>query len=401
MAASPVLTPPPGNPRFPLLDAMRAIAALSIVAYHVAFFSRATEHGVSGALLSRLGVGVTVFFVISGFVLYRPMVRARWDGEPPRPLGDYARRRALRIVPAYWLALTVLAIYPGLLGVFTDQWWVYYGFGQIYSADTILKGIGPAWSLCTELLFYAALPFLAVALGRVWRGGRRRGVRAELAVLAALGLASLGFRAAVELGDGASYLTQTILGTFDGFALGMALAVASVALADGRERPAAVRLVAARPGVAWAIALACFAASAAIGGPDPAFLLGTDGPAGEALAVRALGLMTAVALLAPAMFADDAGGAPRRLLALPSLGVARRDLLRHLPLALPDHPAGDRRPGHGGLPRRVVLEDRGDQRPDRDRVRCAQLPPGRAPAAARARARFAAAVTAAVRVCTS
>jgi peptidoglycan/LPS O-acetylase OafA/YrhL len=113
VAASPVLTPSPGNPRFPLLDATRAIAALSIVAYHVAFFARATEHGVSGALLSRLGVGVTIFFVISGFVLYRPMVRARWDGEPPRPLRDYASRRALRIVPAYWLALTVLAIYPG------------------------------------------------------------------------------------------------------------------------------------------------------------------------------------------------------------------------------------------------------------------------------------------------
>jgi len=320
VAASPVLTPPPGNPRFPLLDSMRAIAALSIVAYHVAFFARATEHGVSGALLSRLGVGVTIFFVISGFVLYRPMVRARWDGEPPRPLRDYARRRALRIVPAYWLALTVLAIYPGLLGVFSDRCWVYSGFAQVYSGDTILKGIGPAWSLCTELLFYAALPFLAVALGRAWRGGRRRGVRAELAVLAGLGLASLGFRAAIELGDGASYLTQTILGTFDGFALGMALAVASVALADGRERPAAVRLVAARPAVAWALALACFAAAAAIAGPDPAFLFGSsDTPAGEALAVRLLGLVCAVALLAPAMFGDDAGGATRRLLAWPAL----------------------------------------------------------------------------------
>ena len=74
----------PRDPRFPLLDAMRAIAALSVVAYHVAFFSRATEHGWTGALLSRLNVGVTVFFVISGFVLYRPMVRARWDGEPAR-----------------------------------------------------------------------------------------------------------------------------------------------------------------------------------------------------------------------------------------------------------------------------------------------------------------------------
>jgi peptidoglycan/LPS O-acetylase OafA/YrhL len=319
VAASPVTAPPPGNPRFPLLDAMRAIAALSIVAYHVAFFARATEHGAVGALLSRLGLGVTIFFVISGFVLYRPMVRARWDGEPPRPPRDYARRRALRIVPAYWLALTVLAIYPGLLGVFGERWWVYYGFGQVYSGDTILKGIGPAWSLCTELVFYAALPFLAVALGRAWRGGRQRGVRAELALLAGLGLASLGFRAAIELGDGASYLTQTILGTFDGFALGMGLAVASVALADGREQPRVIRLVAARPGVAWAVALASFGAAAAIAGPDPAFLLGSGTPAGEAIAVRVLGLVTAVALLAPALFGDDAGGAPRRLLALPGL----------------------------------------------------------------------------------
>jgi peptidoglycan/LPS O-acetylase OafA/YrhL len=99
----------------------------------------------------------------------------------------------------------------------------------------------------------------------------------------------------------------------------MALAVGSVALADSRKQPAVVRLVTARPGVAWAVALACFAASAAIAGPDPAFLLGSGTPAGEALAVRVFGLMTAVALLAPAMFGDHAGGAPRRVLALPLL----------------------------------------------------------------------------------
>jgi peptidoglycan/LPS O-acetylase OafA/YrhL len=319
VAAPVALTPPAGNPRFPLLDGMRAIAALSVVAYHVAFFARATEHGWTGALLSRLGVGVTIFFVISGFVLYRPMVRARWDGERPRPFGVYASHRALRIVPAYWLALTVLAIYPGLTGVFGDRWWVYYGFGQVYSGETILAGIGPAWSLCAEVAFYAALPLLAVALGRAWRGGRRRGVRIELALLGALGLASLGFRAAIELGGDTPFLTQTVLGTFDGFALGMALAVVSVALAGSQRRPAAVRLVAAHPAAAWGAALACFAAAAAIGGPDPAFVLGTGVPAGEAIAVRVLGLAVAVAVLAPAVFGDSAGGAPRRLLALPLL----------------------------------------------------------------------------------
>lgn len=317
--AAPALSPPAGNPRFPLLDGMRAIAALTVVAYHVAFFARATEHGWTGALLSRLGVGVTIFFVISGFVLYRPMVRARWDGVAGRPLGIYASHRALRILPAYWLALTVLAIYPGLTGVFGDRWWVYYGFGQVYSGDTILGGIGPAWSLGTEVAFYAALPLVAVALSRAWRGGRRRGVRVELAVLGALGLASLGFRAAIELGSGAQYLTQTLLGTFDGFALGMMLAVVSVALAGSERQPAAVRLVTARLALAWAVALACFVAAAAIGGPDPAFVLGTGVPAGEAIAVRVLGLAVAVALLAPAVFGDGAGGVPRRLLAFPLL----------------------------------------------------------------------------------
>ncbi len=283
------------NPRFPQIDAMRAVAALSIVAYHVAFFSRATEHGATGALLSRLSVGVTLFFVISGFLLYRPMVRARRAGEPPRPLGDYARRRVLRIVPAYWLALTVLAIYPGLHGVFTDRWWVYYGFLQVYSADTIIQGIGPAWSLCTEAAFYVALPFLALALGRVsWRR--------ELWVLGALGLASFGFRAVIYLTDGPQYLTQTILGTFDGFALGMALAVVSVAGRGPRPRPALM----------WALGLGCLVVAAAIAGPDPAFVLTAQVPAGEALAVRALGLATAVFLLLPAMFG---GGVPGRLLA--------------------------------------------------------------------------------------
>ena len=369
MAAPAAFTPPPGNPRFPLLDAMRAVAAFSVVAYHVAFFSRATEHGATGALLSRLSVGVTIFFAISGFVLYRPFVRARHDGEPPRPLGDYASRRALRIVPAYWLALTLLAIYPGLTGVFSEDWWIYYGFGQVYSGETIFRGIGPAWSLCTEVVFYLALPFLAAALGRVsWRN--------ELWVLAGLGVASLGFRAVVELSGGAQYLTQTILGTFDGFAIGMALAVVSVA------QPAGVRRLGARPGVAWAIGLACLAAAAAIAGPDPAFVLVADVPAGEAIAVRLLGLATAVALLAPALFARRRRRRAAPPARAPRARVAGSHLLRHLPVALPDRPAGHGRPGHGGLPRRVVLADRRHQRPDRDRVRGAQLPPARAAAAA-------------------
>ena len=152
--AEPAVAPPPGNPRFPLFDSLRAIAALSVVAFHVTAISQVSgtpqPGGWSGDLLRQLAGGVTVFFLISGFLLYRPFVVARLGGRPLRAR-DFARRRILRIVPAYWVALTALAIYPGLTGVFTSHWWVYYGYLQVYSAGTIDKGLPPAWSLCTEV----------------------------------------------------------------------------------------------------------------------------------------------------------------------------------------------------------------------------------------------------------
>ena len=150
-ATAPVVAPPPGHPRFPLVDSLRAIAALSVLVYHTGYATSAIRQPVYGAFIERLNVGVTLFFVISGFLLYRPFVAARLLGAPSSRLRDYARRRLLRIVPAYWLALTVLAIYPGLSGVFTNHWWIYYGFLQIYNDGTVLQGIGPAWTLCIEI----------------------------------------------------------------------------------------------------------------------------------------------------------------------------------------------------------------------------------------------------------
>ena len=109
-----VVKPPPGNPRFPLFDSLRGLAALAIVLTHVGLGSGANYNAAYGALLARLDIGVTLFFVLSGFLLYRPFVAARIEDRPALRLRDYARRRVLRIVPAYWLALTVLAIWPGL-----------------------------------------------------------------------------------------------------------------------------------------------------------------------------------------------------------------------------------------------------------------------------------------------
>ena len=61
--APPVFTPPPGNPRFPLVDGLRALAAVTILIYHAAFLSGYVQFGRLGSWASNLNVGVTIFFV--------------------------------------------------------------------------------------------------------------------------------------------------------------------------------------------------------------------------------------------------------------------------------------------------------------------------------------------------
>ena len=161
--------------RFPLMDSLRAIAALSVFVYHVAFVLGWFDEGLAGRYLRELNLGVSIFFVLSGFLLYRPFVAARVEGEPSPALVPYAIRRVARIVPAYWVALTIIAIWLPVSGVFTAEGIVtYYGFLQAYDPDTITGGIGQAWTLTVEVSFYILLPILALGLRRV-RGPVVRG----------------------------------------------------------------------------------------------------------------------------------------------------------------------------------------------------------------------------------
>ncbi|MEY2447003.1 MAG: hypothetical protein QOH79_479, partial [Acidimicrobiaceae bacterium] len=98
--------------RFPCFDGLRAIAAGAVVLLHVSLISGFTlrESDTVGPYFARGEAGVYLFFLISGYLLYRPFVAARFDQAPGPGLRSYARRRALRILPAYWVALTVLAV---------------------------------------------------------------------------------------------------------------------------------------------------------------------------------------------------------------------------------------------------------------------------------------------------
>jgi peptidoglycan/LPS O-acetylase OafA/YrhL len=312
-----VVAPPPGNPRFPLFDSLRAIAATSILVKHAAFASEAARQGWYGAVVDKLFVGVTIFFVISGFLLYRPFVRARFHGVAPPRVRDYARRRALRIVPAYWVALTVMAVWIDLPGVLTHDFWRYYGFLQVYGTGQVLLGLSQAWSLAVEASFYVALPLFALVMTRLARRLRRdRLVRVELLVLALLAVASLAVRD-LSFGRG-SLLPTTLAGSFDWFALGMALAVVSVAWEARSSEPRVMRLVTRHPGACWLVAGAAFLLIVLAGAPENVF----PPPFSrfQWFFEHVLAGIVGVFLVLPAVFGDRAGGLPRRVLRLRALG---------------------------------------------------------------------------------
>ena len=125
-------------------DGLRAVAALTVLSYHVVRgLDYSSVHGVA-PVLWELKAGVGVFFVISGTLLYLPYARAIRDGRDLPDWRRYARRRAVRILPAYWLALIVVGVGPFSMAVFGPDAWRFFGFTQIYQPDTLMKGLGVA-----------------------------------------------------------------------------------------------------------------------------------------------------------------------------------------------------------------------------------------------------------------
>jgi peptidoglycan/LPS O-acetylase OafA/YrhL len=217
------LTPPPGNPRFPLLDPLRAVAALCILLTHTSGYSGFNSGNFLGAWTARLDVGVTIFFVLSGFLLYRPFVAARLEGRPGPSVGRYARRRVLRIFPAYWVALIVLGLaVPQYLSkdVFNDTWWATFALVQSWDSSTILNGLSVAWSLSVEAMFYILLPFYALVM-------QRFSVRTELIVLVVSAVVAAVVRIIVRVEFPYASYANTLPGTWAWFAGGLALAVLS------------------------------------------------------------------------------------------------------------------------------------------------------------------------------
>ncbi|MFW5420192.1 acyltransferase [Nocardiopsis sp. CNT-189] len=216
------------------LDGVRALAALMVLVFHVSVETGdALAPGALGALLSAAELAVPLFFALSGLLLYRPWVRACLDRTPSPAARVYLWRRALRVLPAYWLvAAAAMLIWsddnPGTLTAWlevltltftynTDPWWV--GTGPY--------GLGQMWSLCVEVSFYLLLPLFAAVLGRYAARGADPGARARRLLTGLAALSVLGLLAFIPqfYPEHHSYMHAWLPRCLGLFAVGMALAV--------------------------------------------------------------------------------------------------------------------------------------------------------------------------------
>ncbi|WP_299445416.1 acyltransferase [uncultured Phycicoccus sp.] len=237
------------------LEGLRALAAFAVLLTHAGFLSGATGRQVLPGFLARMDIGVAVFFVLSGFLLYRPHARHLADGVPPTPTRAYAVRRAARLVPA-WLAVLAgtVVLVPLSRSAGTVPWVANLLQLQSLRLEWDLPGLAQLWSLSTEVMFYLALPVIAVLVSRVSGG---RGPRVHLAALGGLAVATWGFRVLVGVGalpDGFSW-TRTLPAVGDWFVVGMVLAVLT---ADDRLREPVTAVVRSSPWHLYGLAACVF-----------------------------------------------------------------------------------------------------------------------------------------------
>jgi peptidoglycan/LPS O-acetylase OafA/YrhL len=176
-----------GGARFVFVDALRGLAAVAIVVFHL-FAATHVEHleaalpaWLAGALRSA-HVAVAVFFALSGFVIAHALGKRRIDA---RYATRFLVRRLVRLGPPYWaslaLAVATASYFPALHPTAPQL-----AAHVLYLQDVLrVPALSPIyWTLCLELQFYVVVCLVLAAADRLGGGTTRR--RAVIEVVAAL-----------------------------------------------------------------------------------------------------------------------------------------------------------------------------------------------------------------------
>lgn len=146
------------NSYFNALTGFRFLAACLVFVFHNRKYWRANLNPEVLRFVNEFHIGVTLFFVLSGF-----LITYTYFDDPltsKKQFFSYVFIRFARILPLYWLILTLYYLDPsfGNYQFSALTYSLFHGFSGKWN----IVGISQAWSLNVEMTFYLLAPFLAL-----------------------------------------------------------------------------------------------------------------------------------------------------------------------------------------------------------------------------------------------
>ncbi|PJN30534.1 acyltransferase [Streptomyces sp. CB02959] len=162
------MTPPAHTSRLPSLTGMRFLAAAMVFAVHGAAAGAFRDIGAAADYFRFFGnagaLGVSFFFVLSGFVL-------TWSARPTDTTTGFWRRRLVKIFPNHLVTFVIALALLALTGtaVATHQTTITLFLLQSWIPDSsyVEAANNVSWSLSVELLFYLSFPLLIKAINKI------------------------------------------------------------------------------------------------------------------------------------------------------------------------------------------------------------------------------------------
>ena len=212
------------------LDLLRGLAITGVVVYHLV--GRSFPSGwwldshwplaMAGTWATNGWLGVNLFFIASGFVLYLPFARQQREMRGARDVVEFYKRRALRLLPLFYLSTLLLISITSSPWPRQELFLLTLTFN--FSADTFMPEVNfVLWSLGVEVWFSLIFPFLVASIERFGWGMVGACVFAVAITLRALGAPTDDS----VVGHSVPFinpLKDSIVGRLDDFFVGMALA---------------------------------------------------------------------------------------------------------------------------------------------------------------------------------
>jgi len=255
--------PSPPRQSMPALHGLRGLAALAVAASHVAALTtRSSQPGWLAVWLTPTGLtAVVLFFLLSGFLVLGPLLRAHQEGRPRPSVFRFVAQRALRVYPTYWFILVVAVVVFEVDRFAADEWPLMLSLTYVLRDGMFPRGLFVAWTLAVEMVFYVVGPLVVGAMYLVAGLGRsvaaRRRVQGVVLCLVPIVLVAVSIASRL-LGDDEGSFAAAVAASTPLVVTSLVVGCAGAYALNRGRPPAAIVDLAKRPWLCGLLALGLY-----------------------------------------------------------------------------------------------------------------------------------------------